>query len=249
MQSLKPRIKSILDKVTKYFTYDRVLLFAIILLILLISTCNKWKGKKALDEAKKEAVTWKDKYGNEHVQVEQLVLDKEKMKEEVDSIAKVLEIKPKTITKYVKTKARIDTIVRAEVREVPKFDTVWLADGSFRVDTITERSLDFVDRTRNPPPLEIHAKGDSIDVKVNMDLNVVDYDKRAKILGLRIGKKHHYTDISTNNPYVKFDGAQVYKKVERPPLKLRTGFGLGLSFNPVTGKVTPGIVIGAFLSR
>lgn len=249
LKAFLEKAKVLLIKTKKYLTYDRILLFGIILLILLVSTCNKRKRNEALKGEQESAQIWSDMFGNEHAKVKQLTQEKEDMKRQVDSIAEVLKIKPKTITKYVKAKAKIDTTVKGSPGEVIIYDTIWADDGSFRIDTVKEKTLDFVDTSKVPSPLEIHAKGDSLSVKVDIDLSVVDYYKRTRVLGLRIGKKVHYTDIGTNNPYVKFNGAESYKKVEKPPLKLRTGFGLGLSFNPITGKVTPGITIGAFFSR
>lgn len=218
------------------------LLFITILVFLYLDSCSRQKANRELAAAKGEATYWKDQFGNEHVRLSETILALKDMRKEVDSIAKVLKIKPKTITRYIKTNLGIDTVLVGTVDTVYQKDTI-----TKKVDTLYE--LDYRDSNFISVHARVPTKPQYIKIGVNADLAITDFYKRRKILGLRIGKKDGYTDIGTNNPYIKISNAESIRKQLTPKLRLKTGFGIGATYDPFTRSIHPGIQIGVYLIR
>jgi hypothetical protein len=65
-------------------------IIGIILLLLLINTCHKQKTDPQTVTGADSTQYWKDKYGNEHAKMQDLVLERDEMKKNVDSISKIL---------------------------------------------------------------------------------------------------------------------------------------------------------------
>jgi len=213
----------------------------VVFVLLWFTTCNH-KGTPPQVTGVDSAKYWKDKYGNEHATLLQTNLDKEDLQKRVDSISNVLKIKPKQVIAYVKGKATIDTLLVPNVVKVTVHDTVTNTD-------YIAYDLDYTDSTF------IHIKGrvpstpQKLEVGVNANIVMTDYWKRKRVLGLKIGKKEHVTDISTDNPYIKLTNAESFKLKDQPKLKLKTGIGIGLNLDPFTRTIHPGIQVGIYLIR
>lgn len=242
------RITNLISKAKLYLTSDRLLLFAIILVLLFVATCHR-KKKDPQTIVTPEAVNWRDKYNNEHAKVVLLSLEKGEMSKKVDSLAKILKIKPKQVTKYVKADVKIDTIVTARLDTITKTDTI-----TGKVDTLY--SLNFMDSStfeKNKKFIEIQATVPSNPQKIRIavwaDIVVADYWERKKILGMSIGRKVYYTDIGTDNPYIQITNAQSARSKDQPRLRLKTGLGVGVNYDPFTHRLSPGIQLGIYLIR
>lgn len=213
----------------------------VVLFLLRLNTCNH-QGKTPPLTGVDSAKYWKDKYGNEHATLTQMSLDKEDLQKRVDSIANVLKIKPKQVISYAKGKVIVDTVLVPDVVEVPVHDTITNTD-------YIAYDLNYSDSTF------IHIKGripsnpQKLEIGVTANIVMTDYWKRKKVLGLRIGKKEHYTDIGTDNPYIKLTNAESFKLKDQPKLRLKTGVGIGLNLDPFTRTVHPGIQVGIYLIR
>src|SRR6476469_2467175 len=94
--------------------YERITLIALILVLVLVFTCNHKKQEAKIAQTELEAKNWKDKYGNAHSTATQQVITPEESKRIYDSIADVLDVPPRVITRYVTTDAGIDTVIVAD---------------------------------------------------------------------------------------------------------------------------------------
>lgn len=240
-------IQRTLTKVKSFLTYDRLFLLAIILVLLCFATCGRQKKDPQTVTQDPEVQIWKDKYGNEHARVETLVLERSQLEAKVDSVAKILKIKPKQVVKYVHTGLRIDTIVQATV------DTLEIIrdTSTGKIDTIY--ALDFVDSSYGKVHLELHAKVPTnpqyLQIGLNADVVVTEYFKRNRILGLRIGKKTYQTDVGTDNPYIRITDVKSIRSKDRPTLSLKMGLGVGINYDPFNHRLSPGIQLGVYLIR
>lgn len=214
--------------------YVYTVLACIILCLLLLNRrgCKKVEGPAPTTDS---VAYWRDKYGNEHMKVAQLTFEKTQL---VDSISKVLKIKPKQVTKYVKTGIRVDTVVRPVVTTVIEKDPV-----TGRVDTVFD--LNYVDRGY----IHVQANKHEITVGVYAEINVTDYWKRKhRFLGISYGQKVKYTDIGTDNPYVHLVNPTSVT-IEKKKWRLAPGIGVGFNYDPLTNQVHPGVQLGVYLTR
>lgn len=230
--------------------YERITLITLILVLLLVFTCNHKRQEKQITQSELEAKNWRDKYGNAHSTATQQVLTPEESKRIYDSIADVLDIPPRVITRYVTTDAGIDTVIVADRQVVTVHDTVW-KDG---VPVVTDRKVFDINYTDPTNPNWLSIKGQvpsnpqTFDVKLNAKLNFTEYSKRTGFLGI-FGKKQYYTDIGTDNPYINITNGKSYLTDKKATLKVRPGIGIGLNYNPFTKELSPGVQAGIYLFK
>lgn len=191
---------------------------------------------------------WIDKYNNEHAIVLKMVAVNNTKSEYVDSLAVLLSIANKQIQSIsvIKSKNQIDESLRTGIdyTDVKIKDTVIKA-----VNKIHFNWSD--DWTEVSGVVGVESKGDSIHITSIDTLTGIDYWKRKKILGLRIGSKVGYVDYSNANPHVKIVGG---KKLDLHPPKQNYSIGLsaGLGYNPFNADFNinkPRFSIGLSISR
>ncbi len=238
------QLKTFYGAASRYITKERLVYITIIILLLLFTTLNNTEKNQIISKEQAKAKVWKDKYGNEHATVEELIVNNLEMNFIVDSISKVLKIKPKQVTSYVKAKASIDTTITLQKPDtVLKIDTVTLDDGSTRLDTTIQYKLSFRDSTFLSIEGVVPESPQTLKVKAEAKISVTDYWKRKWFLG----KKTFYTDITTNNPYIHLDGAQSVKREPKPTLKIRPAIGFGGTYTPLSQKIYFGPQAGIYL--
>jgi hypothetical protein len=233
-------MKRIYDTISPYLTRDRIILATLVICLLFALTCNNSQKNRIIEEKNNELTRWRDAEGNEHARV--LVLEKEKvfLMKEVDSISQVLGIKPKQVVKYVKGDLLIDTVLRDTGKLVVLVDTVY---KNGKLDTVKHITYN------DPPHLSIDATDDSIKVRLNAQINTVEYFKRKKVLGLAIGKKTYYEDISTNNPYISITNASSSKAAPKKKLHISPSAGVGLYYDPLLKRAGAGVIGGITITR
>lgn len=236
-------IKKLQEKKSPLIKWS-LLILGLFFLLSWISTCNKRnQALKDLAAAKQEVKYWKDESGNAHATIKKVMYEKEQMKSEVDSIAKVLKIKPKKIIQYVQATAKIDTIIKPEYTTVVIKDTIKIGDTT-RVDSTIGYKLDYRDSVFLSIKGVVPSK-EGLQVKAQATLSVTDYWKRKWFLG----KKKYYFDIGTDNPYITFTNAKSLTLRPPPKLRIRPGIGVGINYNQTTHKLSPGFQFGIYLFR
>lgn len=158
--------------------------------VVALSTNVEELKKRPLD---KDVTFWQDKYSNEHATVEEVVLERNQMKEYSDSISKLLKIKSKQIDQISIIEAKIDikaplivvegeTIQEGVKFKVQKFtydDKPWLSINGF-----------------------VGAPKDSVFVKGTDTIVNTQYWERKWFLG----RKNWKSDISNVNKHIKITG-------------------------------------------
>lgn len=230
-----------------------VLFGLLIVIFLLVDSCNRKKRDREISELKKEVQYWKDESGNAHAKLQESLLTQEDMREKVDSIAKVLNIKPKQVTRYVKVGLGVDTTVTAKVTpkvDPKKNDTIPCPEGGSVVVEKPTYLLEYSDSTFLRIKATVPSDPQQIEVGLNANLTFTNYYKRKKVLGIiPVGKKVEYIDIGTDNPYIKITNAEAARIIPKPKLKVRAGIGFGLTYDPWSKTINPGIQMGLYLIR
>lgn len=139
-----------------------------------------------------------DKQGIEHVILEEtnrvtgmndLSLE---AKIEIDSLAKLIEIKDKQLREYYATNMQLKTgLLKAEES----------------IDSINQRTFTYSDSYINAKFFNTDT-ADYFDFSYNAELSHIKYWKRDKLLGMRIGAKRNYIDIFSNDPRMTISGAK-----------------------------------------
>lgn len=130
----------------------------------------------------------------------------------VDSLKMAIGIKEKQLEGYtaITAMARQDNVqVKDRIIDSLKRQTFYYKD----------RYLSLVFRAGSPTD---SLTASSFDFAYDVDLRTVDYMKRKKILGLAVGRKQYFTDISSSDPRVRVKGAEKFTIPRRmPPFGLR----------------------------
>jgi hypothetical protein len=188
--------------------------------------------------------TWVDKYGQEHNQVQNVLLQKEAVKKDLDSVTKLLNIKAKQVTSITRSKFQI------EVHEKPTTDSVVeivpCPEGD-SISIVTERYFTWSDAW-----MSVSGRlGNSIDSVhvIGIDtLSIVNYWKRKWLLG----PKHYYVDINNSNDHIKlteYKGVQFREKEKKWSVGPYVGVGVPLSFKDPQFKINIGISVQYSLFR
>lgn len=148
----------------------------------------------------------------------------------VDSLTAALGIKTKQLEGYaaVSVTARQDnTQLKDRIIDSLKRQTFYYKD----------RYLSLVFRAGSPSD---SLTASSFDFAYDVDLRTVDYMKRRKFLGLAIGRKQYFTDISSSDPRVRVRGVEKFTIPRRVP-----AFGLRVqalaSYNFFTQNYAAGV--------
>lgn len=189
------------------------------------SEISNLKGKLFWSDSSTNSklVVWKDRYNKEHTRAQNLALERGEMLEYVDSFAKLLKIKPKSITSVSKTGTVINTGGKLKV------DTVYRDTSGAIVDHVKFKWPVTSDSNWIKVYGRIGGGKDSIKIEIRDTLTRVDYSKRKWILG----KKIYYTDISHSNPYVKVEG---YKGITLKPEKMKWSIGPTIGVGYIIGQ-------------
>jgi hypothetical protein len=220
--------------------WQTALIVLLVLLIIRMSTCNATYNQQTslqtISEFEKQpldssAITyWKDKYNNEHATVEKLTSTSNKQSHYIDSLAKALKLKPKQIQSIQLIRSETD-MVDIPLNTANDYISTPCPDSVIKViDKIRFKWKD--SWTDINGVVNANGKGNRISIKTTDSISIVDYWKRDKVLGLRIGKVRGYVDYQNHNPYSKITGA---KKLDLVPPKQRYSLNLSVNagYNPL----------------
>lgn len=153
---------------------------------------------------------YKDSSGSQHVVVStkiNSIIDKEAT-QKASEIAKSLDIKPNQLENGIIVDTRV-------LQDSISFLNRKL-DSSNRVTYYyKDKYLSLAVRTSNNPT-DTLDKG-NFDFSYDASLNITQYWKRNKFLGIPIGSKNSFTDISSNDPRTTIMGVKKYTVVQREP--------------------------------
>ena len=186
--------------------------------------------------ALKPIAVYKDSAGNAHYiynSVANVVTKKEAIKQLspfIDSVAAALNVK----SKQIETSTTIETQTKAD--SIPFYKK--------QVDSLKRLVFFYADKNlkltvRPGNPTDSLDKG-SFDFAYDADLKINQYWKRKKLLGLNIGSKQHFTDISSNDPRTTIGGLKTITVKQNLPA---VGFRMGaqVNYNFSTNTFSPGI--------
>jgi hypothetical protein len=211
-------------------------IIALIALFLIFKVnCNKShvdveKSKVIIDSfaAKKlegTVIYWQDKYKEEHAVVEKMTASSKVHTKYTDSIAKLLDIKTKNLQAISVIRTKTDLSVPLETQPIfvktaskDSFQIVSSIPFSYNDKWTQIRGEVFADRTLHKDHLEYQSTD---------SLTAIDYWKRDKVLGLRIGKLRGYVDYQNANPSNIITGA---KKLDLNPPKTKWSIGPSINF-------------------
>jgi hypothetical protein len=156
----------------------------------------------------------------------------------LDSVAKALDIKTKQIesTTNINTHTEADSIpfLKKQIDSLKRL-VFYYSDKQLKLTVRPGSTTDTLD------------KG-SFDFAYDADLKINQYFKRKKFLGLNIGSKQHYTDISSNDPRTTIGGLSTLSvKQNMPSVGFR--FQAVTSYSFLTQSLSPGVGFRFDLSR
>lgn len=205
----------------------KILLIAILIVALcatLFYACNQRKqNARAIATAKeKDSVLsaivhperiYKDSTGAMHIVIanrkaEQRDLSAmQRLTPFIDSVAKALDIKPKQVESVMviptETQAKEVAFLQKKIDSLQRV-TYYYKDKYLQLSIKSGNPTDTTD------------KG-SFDFKYDADLTISQYWKRKKFLGIRLGSKQSYTDISSNDPRTTIRGLKKYTVLQKQP--------------------------------
>lgn len=159
----------------------------------------------------KPAYTYRDSDSVEHL----VIASKDIRTVQENSLAK-LDTTLKTVAKALDIKIK-------QIQDVQNISTQTDADHvkflEKKIDSLQGLTYYYQDRNLKlavRPPTISDTLG-SFDFSYNADLNIYQYWKRNKILGLRIGTKASYTDISSNDPRTTVLGVRKLTVIQKEP--------------------------------
>lgn len=210
----------------------------LIIVLILLNTCNRIKTKVIVDQAitqsdkverkqidLQDVKIWKDKYNNEHLKLEVIKVQKIVMEHYADSLARLLKIKPKQIQSVANVKSSV------ELKEKLVVDTVYVdSTKSYSTFKWSDKWISIKGDIGNT---------DSISIVGIDTLTKIDYWKRNWILG----KKRYYTDISNQNPHIKLTGFKSVEVIGKKEKRLGIGPYIGLQFNGTTISPSLGVAL------
>lgn len=125
----------------------------------------------------------------------------------VDNIAKSLDIKSNQLEGGMQINTRI-------LQDSIKFLRKQLDNANRTTYYYKDKYLSLAVRTSdNSDTLD----NGSFDFSYDASLNITQYWKRNKFIGLPLGAKHSFTDISSNDPRVTISGVRKYTVVQKEP--------------------------------
>lgn len=149
----------------------------------------------------------------------------------IDSVAMALNIKNKqlesssTITSTVSAdsikflKVQVDSLKRLVYYYSDKYLKLTVRTGSSKDTTLDSANFDFA---------------------YNADLKIYQYWKRKQVLGMNIGSKQHFTDISSTDPRTTIDGLKTFTvKQNLPSVGFR--FQAVANYSILNKTISPGI--------
>lgn len=167
---------------SKTITYIFVGIGLAVVALFAIKSCTSYRSdlqtvKSLLNDQKQQAEHWRDKYNTEHSTVQQLQVNKKVaevyFKQNIDSMAALLKIKPKQVKSIVYVPFQADINIDS------------LKDALAHTDTLKVPVRDTIIQGR---------------VKVNGIMSITKYDKGTGFLNL---KKRQYLDVHFDNPIFK----------------------------------------------
>jgi predicted RND superfamily exporter protein len=186
--------------------------------------------------------TWIDKYSKEHKTVENLVVQREALAKQVDSISSVLKIKEKQIQRLSVSVNKI------EIHEKLKVDTFYKkvpCDDADSLIIANNYQFKWKDSWMEASG-SIGGDKDSIHISGVDTLNRVDYWKRKWFLGA----KHYYSDFSNSNKHIKLaNNKSVQFRDKEKKWSIGAGGGISYPINAPVNFKKPIVSVGLFFQR
>lgn len=132
----------------------------------------------------------------------------DKIRRERDSLAAALALKPKQIEGYT-------AVIMAASQDSVRFMKRTIDSLRRLTYYYKDKYLSLVVRTSSQSDTTL--VGNSFDFAYDADLRTVDYWKRRKVLGLPIGLKEYYTDISSSDPRMLIRGVEKFTVQRKMP--------------------------------
>ena len=153
---------------------------------------------------------FKDKEGNQHVEVISKLVDPKNSSIVFGKIAKDLNVKPTDIKNQTDARATIDTTV------ITKTDTLYLLSGKKEV------RKSYVDRWN-----DISFYGDSLHISIMDEITITSLMKRPHWYSL---KKQEYLDVENKNTLITISDVKNWTSIKPVPVFIiAPSFGLGYS--------------------
>lgn len=129
------------------------------------------------------------------------------IKAKMDSVAAAMDVKLKNLNGYT---AVVFSASADSVRILRR-----------TVDSLKRQTFYYRDKylalTFRAGSLSDSLTASNFDFSYNVDLRTVDYDRRDKLLGLRVGRRRYFTDISSSDPRVRIKGVEKFTIARRAP--------------------------------
>jgi hypothetical protein len=146
------------------------------------------------------AKVWQDKYNQTHIELERTKVDKAILEVQVDSLARILKIKPKQVESLTQIKSDINldkplTITNVVDTIQPKEKGQSPIINKYTKFQYKDKWIDIVGDVNHKNKIKIQGQD---------TLTKTDYWKKKWFLGSR----HYYSDISNKNPHINITGVK-----------------------------------------
>lgn len=192
-----------------------------------------------------QVTSYKDENGKLHGKVEVLTGDKDAYtalyQHSLDSIAKVIGVKPKNITGVIQTGIKDSGHINTK-----KVDTVqvYVKGKDGKVDTVEAYDISYND-TWISFKANLNSGNFTADYTIRDSLTYTEYFKRKGFLGL--GKKVNYLDVTATNPNISFTSMKSIVLTNEKPNRLSIGPYIG--YDVFSRRISGGISIQYALFR
>jgi len=208
----------------------KVVLTIIAVLLFIILGNDYFKTKRDysdVQKALKEKIQIVKKISDNNLQLNDRVVSKEAAeivyKLQLDSLAQVLKVKPKTIIQTVEVNSKIDANLKG------KTDTFFNSVNH----TIDSLSFNYEDKWINVKGI-VKSDSTSINIQGIDSLSITHYKARNKIV----------VDIRNSNKYIKLQGASTLTITESKPPLIQVKPYIGVGYDPIHKTIGPNIGVG-----
>lgn len=225
----------------KRYKKDIIYISIIIVILLLITVdCKGNAGIVSSDtlskDYSKDVKFWKDKYGEEHAQVEEITLQKDQFEAEVKKLSQVLKVSEKSITKVTKVVTKGQLSGKLTTHTTIPTDTIKKQSGTIKNPLVQSTTFEYEDKPWVSIKGEVGQK-DSIHLEINDTLTITNISKKKWFLA----RRRYFTDVSNKNPHIDIKGVRTLgKEVKEPNFILAPTMTLG--YSPISP--SPQIVFG-----
>lgn len=165
---------------------------------------------------------WKDKNGELHQQVTNLLTDRVALLNELDSVGKLLKVKPKQVSSLSKTSLQVQVDAKPTVDSTMK--KVAIEEGTDSLEIVEKLDFNWYSKDSATHIWGTVGDGpDSVHLKAYDTLSRTDYWKRKWLLGA----KTYYSDFHNTNDNITVIG---YKGVQFRQREKKWSIGLSILY-------------------